>query len=139
MKEVHRYGLSSEAEKARELAWIREHLPAFWVTAYGGHRGQGRGAIVIDTTIEPLGEDTPFYYVPQTRFEAQEDEVSRGLAKLVEEYRPESQFVAAFIRPRADELEFSMFQIGVTERLVKALNAYNGHKPRPNMCYNTRI
>ena len=71
MKEVHQDGLSSEAQKARELAWLREHLPAFWVTAYEGYQEEGRGAVVIDTTTEPLGEDTPFYYVPQARFEAQ--------------------------------------------------------------------
>jgi len=55
----------------------------------------------------PLGEDTPFYYIPQARIErqAQEDEVSLGLAKLISEYGPENQFVAAFIRPRDDELE----------------------------------
>lgn len=105
MKEIHQAALSSEVEKARELAWLREHLAAFWVTAYEGHREKGRGAIVIDTTTEPLGEDTPFYYIPQARFEAQEDEVSLGLAKLITEYGPENQFVAAFIRPRDDELE----------------------------------
>jgi len=132
MKEVYQDGLSSEAEKTRELAWLREHLAAFWVTAYEGHREQGRGAVVIDTTTEPLGEDTPFYYVPQARFEAQEDEVSLGLAKLISEYGPENQFAAVFIRPRDDELEFGMFQIRVGERLVEAVNAFDELGSRPN-------
>ena len=118
---------------------MREHLAAFWVTAYEGHREQGRGAVVIDTTTEPLGEETPFYYVPQSRFQEQEDEVSLGMTKLISEYCPENQFVAAFIRPRADELEFSMFQIGVTARLVEAVNAYDELKSNPKMCYNTLV
>ena len=132
MKEVHQGGLSSEAEKAKELAWLREHLAAFWVTAYEGYREQGKGAVVIDTTTEPLGEDTPFYYVPQARFEAQKDEVSHGLAKLISEYGPESQFVAVFIRPGDDELEFGMFQIRVGEKLVEAINAFDSLEARSN-------
>ena len=39
MKELHQDRLSSEGEKARELAWLRERLPAFWVTAYEGDDG----------------------------------------------------------------------------------------------------
>lgn len=132
MKELYQNGLSSEAEKTKELAWLKKHLSAFWVTAYEGYREQGRGAVVIDTTTEPLGEDTPFYYAPQARFEAQEDEVSLGLAKLISEYGPESQFVAVFIRPRDDELEFGMFQIRVGERLVEAINTFDEPESRPN-------
>jgi len=128
MKEIYQDDLSSEGAKARELAWLREHLPAFWVTASEGYREQGRGAVVIDTTTEPLGEDTPFYYVPQIRFEAQEDEVSLGLTKLISEYGPEGQFVAVFIRPRDDELEFGMFQIRVGERLVEAVGGFIDHE-----------
>lgn len=139
MKEVYQDGLSSEAEKAKELAWLREHISAFWVTAYEGHREQGRGAVVIDTTTKPLGEDAPFYYVPQARFESQEDEVLLGLVKLISEYGSENQFVAVFIRPGNDEFEFSMFQIGVTERLAEAVKVGDNLEPRPNMCYNTLV
>lgn len=117
-QEVPREVQSPEAEKAKELAWLKDNLPAFWATAYGGYEEAGRGAIVIDTTGEGLSEDTPFYYVPQADFASQEDEVSQQMAGLITEYDPDRQLVAVFIRPGEEEYEFSMFQVGITEEAL---------------------
>ena len=125
MKEIAGAGESPEAAKNGELTWIRDNLVAFWSTAYAGYYDEGRGAVVIDTTAEPLGEDTPFYYVQQSRFAEQEEDVSRQLADLVADYDPRQQFIAVFIRPRAEEREFSIFQIRVAEALADAAREYH--------------
>ena len=108
-------------EKAAELAWLKLNRQAFFAYVQDHYAANGRGALVIDTTAEPLGDETPFYYVDQARFEAEEDEVSRRMATLIEEYDPEAGFVAVFIRPGI-EFEFSMYQIRVGEDLVQAIN-----------------
>ena len=119
MKEVLQANLTPEAEKAQELGWLKEHIAVFWPTAYAGYYTEGRGAVVIDTTAEPLGENTPFYYVQQAQFEAQADAVSHRMATLIAEYEPEHQFIAVFIRPGVDEFEFSMFQLGMGEAVIE--------------------
>ncbi len=131
MKELHREGLSPEEHKATELAWLKENVAAFWSTAYAGYCEGGRGAVVIDTTTEGMGEDTPFQYSLQALIEAQEDSTSQQLAELVAGFDPESQFVAVFIRPGVEELEFSMFQIGVGETLLQAMEARGGQSHLP--------
>ena len=104
-----------DPESAAEVAWLREHRAAFMTIARDRYYiCYGRGALVIDASSEPLGEDTPFRYAPQARIEEQQDEVSQQLAGLVDNYEPEKQFVAVFIRPD-NEFTFSMYQIGVRE------------------------
>lgn len=129
MKEGYSEQQRLEEAKARELAWIKEHVTAFWSTAYAGYYDEGRGAVVIDTTVEPLGEDTPFYYVQHARFTDREDDVSRQVATLVTEYDPQEQFVAVFIRPGGEEQEFSIFQIRVADALAQAAQAYGVPEP----------
>lgn len=127
MKEIQREGLSPDAQNAAEATWLKENIAAFWSTAYAGYCEGGRGAIIIDTTAEGLGEDTPFAYARQVHIEPQADETSRQVARLVSRYEPESQFVAVFIRPGSDtHYEFSMFQIGISETLLQAVEARNG-------------
>ncbi len=125
MKEIQRGDLSAEEQKAKELAWLKENLTAFWSTAYGGYCDAGRGAIVINITPQGLGEDTLFHYSLQNIIEEQADETSLQLAGLVAEYDPETQFVAVFVRVDADSIEFSMFQIGAGEALLAAMKAHN--------------
>jgi hypothetical protein len=113
------------------LAWIRDNLAEFWTTAYTGYCNQGRGAVVIDTTTAPLGEDSQFQYTPQADIEVQADNVARQLAHLVADYDPHRQFIAVFIRPVEGELEFSMFQIRVAEALAEAAKTYRLPVPSP--------
>jgi|GEM_PF-2013056 len=117
---------AEDPKKAAEIAWLREHRFAFFSIAHDRHAKQGRGALVIDASVEPLGENTPFYYARQTQIErqaqAQADEVSQHLASLVSEYDPRKELVAAFIRPGLEQFGFSLYQIGGEESLIEAVN-----------------
>jgi len=85
---------------------------------------------VIDTTSTGLSEDTPFQYSRQEPIEEQADETSLQLAELVADYDPESQLVAVFIRPGTEtHYEFSMFQMGIGETLLQAIEARGGLCP----------
>jgi len=116
--------LAEDPKKTAEIAWLREHRFAFFSIARDRHAEQGRGALVIDASTEPLGENTPFYYAPQAQIESQgqADEVSQRLTSLVSEYNPSKELVAVFIRPGLEQFGFSMYQIGGEESLIEAVN-----------------
>jgi hypothetical protein len=120
-----------DPRQAAEAAWLQENLSIFWPAAHAGFSEMGRGAIVIDGYSQPLGEETQFHYASLAEFEEQEDVVSGRMAELVSEYNPEQQFVAVIIRQPEVEYEYSMYQIGVGERLVEAVNAYDDPEYRP--------
>ena len=40
-------------ERLSDLAWIKENLDVFWPAAQAQYRLEGRGAIVVDTTVRP--------------------------------------------------------------------------------------
>lgn len=115
-------------EKDPELTWLEDNLTIFWPAAHYNYEQQGRGALVFDASVDPLGEETQFHYAPQPLIEEADDKASRSLAVFVAEYDPEKQFVAAIIKP---ELELATYQIEVGEELVKAVNAYKDADYRP--------
>jgi hypothetical protein len=129
MRNPEKQGLSPEEkpERAVEIALLKENRFAFFSYARDRYAEYGRGAVVIDASAEPLGEDTPFHYAHQARIEEQEDEVSLRLAALLSDYDPEAEFVAVFIRPGI-EFEFSMYQIRPGENPVQAVDAVNREK-----------
>ena len=47
-------------ERLSDLAWIQENLNVFWTAAEAQYRREGRGAIVVDTTVRPTGAGNPF-------------------------------------------------------------------------------
>ncbi len=118
-----------ENKNQAELVWLEENLTIFWPAAHFGYEQQGRGAIIIDASSVPLGDDTQFHYAEQAIIEAGEDEASHRLAQLVSEYDPERQFLTAIIKPN---MEVSTYQIGVGEELVEAINAHldPGFRPK---------
>ena len=124
MKEIPGEIPASEQQRAQEESWLKEHLPAFWNTAQGGYHKSGPGALVIDSRGKSLDEETPFYYVPQTNFVAQEDEISQQLADWVAEYDPAQQLVAVIIRPDDDTTVFSIYQIAVNDALAESRGSY---------------
>jgi hypothetical protein len=129
MKETQRQPSSAEAqETTRELAWLEENLTIFWPAAHFGYDQQGRGAIIIDATSEPLGDDTRFHYADQALIETGEDEASHRLVQLVSEYDPERQFLAVIIRP---DLQVSTYQMEVGEALIEAVKAHLDPDFRP--------
>ena len=116
--------VEEDPEKAIELAWLRENQDAFFAYVRDHFTQRGRGALIIDFTTGFLDEETPFHYAEQGSIEEQEDEVSQRLATYVEEYDPEAEFVAVFIR-QGIEFEFSMYQIRIREKSIKSLLAAN--------------
>ena len=59
--------------------------------------GVGRGAIVVDTTGQPIhGAGTSFVYSPKEQVEAYDEE---DITRMIDEYDPDREFVVAFLKP----------------------------------------
>ena len=85
-------------ERQRDMEWIRENLFIFWPAATAAYVKQGRGAIVVDTTSQPIrGKGNPFGYFPQAMIEARDDEDAK---RMVREYDPDWEFVLVMLKPR---------------------------------------
>src|SRR5215207_2697160 len=85
----------ARAERQSDLAWIAENLPSFWPAAQAQFRAQGRGVVVIDTTIQPdpnVGH--PMYYLPQ---EIAEQTDAEDITRMLTEYIPEREFVVLLL------------------------------------------
>ena len=71
-------------DRQADFAWIAENLDVFWTVATTALEDAGRGAIVIDTTLEPIpGAGNPFAYYSQEQLEKQGGEDTR---RMVAEY-----------------------------------------------------
>lgn len=83
-------------ERAEDLAWIQENLDVFDFAARLAYEGAGRGAIVVDTTVQPApGGGHPFAYFSQEQIEEYEDE---DTTRMVKEYEPEQEFVLVLLK-----------------------------------------
>lgn len=83
-------------ERQQDLSWIQENLDVFQFAAQIAFAGTGRGAIVIDTTIQPLPEGGhPFAYFSQDQIEEDEDE---DIKRMVREYEPTQEFVLVLLK-----------------------------------------
>jgi hypothetical protein len=84
-------------ERQGDFDWLRENLDAFWATATAAFEDAGRGAMVVDTTLQPVpGTGHPFAYFPQDQVEEQGDEDTR---RMVAEYDPIQEFVVVLLKP----------------------------------------
>jgi len=83
-------------ERESDLAWIRANLPSFWPAAQAQFAAQGRGVVVVDTTVQPLpNAGHPMYYLPQQMAaETGDDETKR----MVGEYDPTKEFVVVLMK-----------------------------------------
>jgi hypothetical protein len=127
MKDPEQPSLPDHSEASRseeELIWLKANCHKFLYLAREYYYPQlGRGALVItEPTDEPLDESTVINYAPLERISSQEDETSQRLRRLVEDYRPRDQFVAVFVEPK-DQVDVSMYQIKVSEEIVKLVDA----------------
>ena len=53
----------AQRERRADLDWINQNLEAFWTASTLAHEDEGRGAIVVDTAIQPIrGVGNPFAY-----------------------------------------------------------------------------
>lgn len=84
------------ATPAEAIDRIIENLYVFQPAAAAAYAEQGRGALVVDTTVRPTGAGHPFTYVPQTMFEEGDDE---DIRRMVREYNPDEVLVLLMIQP----------------------------------------
>ena len=85
-------------ERQSDLNWIQENLDVFEVAAKIAYAGTGRGAIVIDTTVQPLPDSgNPFAYFSQAQIEEDYDE---DIKRMVRKYDPEHEFVLVLLKEK---------------------------------------
>ena len=85
-------------DRWRDLEWITENLHIFWPAATDAYVELGRGAIVVDTTQQPIpGLGHPFGYFTQVQIEQKDDEDAK---RMVREYDPDGEFVLMMLKPK---------------------------------------
>ena len=83
-------------ERQRDLDWIGENLDIFQLAASLAYADVGRGALVIDTTIElAAGGGLPFAYISQEQIEEYND---KDISRMVHNYAPGQEFVLVFLK-----------------------------------------
>jgi hypothetical protein len=64
----------AQRERLSDQAWIAENLSVFQPAAQRAFTEQGRGALVVDTTLHPIGEGYPITYIPQAMVDEGDNE-----------------------------------------------------------------
>ena len=76
--------------------WIRDNFHILWPAAKSAFQDFGRGAIVVDTTSQPIsGAGHPFGYFSHEQLQEHDDEDTK---RLVREYNPRKEFVVMLIK-----------------------------------------
>lgn len=81
-----------------DLTWIAENMHLFWPVAQTRYQADGRGAIVVDTTHQPLADKgNPFIFCTQDQLseELGDDDVQR----MVKQYDPQQGLVVVLLKP----------------------------------------
>jgi hypothetical protein len=98
----------AERERHSDMAWIGENLSEFWNAARQGFNTFGRGAVAVDTLVQPAPDKGhPMYYVPQ---ELIDQHGSADEIRLVTQYDPSWEFVAMLFK---EENKVSSYRVGV--------------------------
>lgn len=85
-------------ERASDMAWIRENLHVFVPAATLGFDTDGRGAIIVDTTQQPVeGRGNPFVYLAQVTIDLVGDD---DVKRIVAEYDPQEELVVVLLKPQ---------------------------------------
>jgi len=88
----------AQRERQGDLGWIAENLDTFSAIASLAFKDEGRGAIVVDVTSQPVpGAGHPFAYFDQEIIEGQDD---RDVTRIVAEYDPAQEFVVVLLKPQ---------------------------------------
>jgi len=78
-------------ERQADLGWIVGNLDLFWTAAIAAFEDAGRGAIVVDTTSQPVpGAGHSFAYFSQ---EQVEDHGNEDAVRQMSEYDPAQELV----------------------------------------------
>lgn len=77
------------------MAWITENLQGFWTVARAGYEHEGRGALIVDTTVRPTGAGHPFGYITQEQVQqlGSQDEI-----RMVAAYDPAWELVIILLK-----------------------------------------
>jgi hypothetical protein len=121
----------AERERASDLAWIMENVHVFWPAAQQGHAEWGRGALVVDTTSQPVeGRGHPFGYFPQDVIQEQGDDDTQ---RLVREYDPPTEFVSVLLKPedRVSSYRLRVIDAEPRENLGRRIGS-RPHSDRPH-------
>lgn len=87
----------AQRERQADFGWIQENLDMFWTVATTALENAGRGAIIVDATLEPVpGAGNPFAYFSQDQIEERGDEDTQ---RMVAEYNPTQEFVVVLLKP----------------------------------------
>jgi hypothetical protein len=101
----------AQRERQGDLGWIAENLDAFSAIASLAFEDEGRGAIVVDVTSQPVpGAGHPFGYFSQEQIEELGDEDTNC---MVTEYEPAQEFVVVLLKPQD---RASTYRLGVVAR-----------------------
>lgn len=85
-------------ERQGDLSWIQENLEVFEVASKLAFEDAGRGAIVVDTTVQPLPDQGhPFGYFTQKQIEEFDDQDTQ---RMVRDYNPGQEFVIVLLKPK---------------------------------------
>ena len=81
-------------ERQRELAWLEENRPFFYAASAVAAEQIGRGALIIDTTIQMPHGGHPMSYQAEGEIEP-----DNALHTLLQEYDPHREFVVTLLKP----------------------------------------
>ena len=99
----------AKRERLSDMAWIGENVHVFQPAAQQQHKALGRGAIVVDTTVQPTADrGHPFWYYTQAQVNETHD---RDAQRMVREYDPEVDMVIVLLKPQD---RVSVYRIRVT-------------------------
>jgi len=84
-------------ERLQDHAWIRENMEAFYIAASFGFFESGRGAVVIDTTVQFEDFGHPFAYFDQ---EIVEEGLDEDTKRMVTDYDPQKEMVIVLLKPK---------------------------------------
>lgn len=86
----------AKKERLSDQLWIQDNFHVLWPAAKTAFNDFGRGAIVVDTTSQPIpGAGHPFGYFSREQLEEHDDEDTK---RLVREYNPKKEFVVMLIK-----------------------------------------
>src|SRR5712692_3998080 len=86
----------AERERRGDLEWIGENLHVLWPSASIAYEARGRGAIVVDTTSQPLpGKGNPFTYLSQAELGKIPD---ADMERIMREYDPTKELVVVLLK-----------------------------------------
>jgi hypothetical protein len=85
-------------QRESDLGWIVENHHVFWPAARQHYQAHGRGALVVDTTIQAApGAGHPFAYYTQAQLSGTDEADAQ---RMVQAYDPQTEMVIVLLKPQ---------------------------------------